>query len=199
MKTYFTSQWIKPLAAGALLLLIAFSAMAFVPAPVNAQSPTPEPNAPSAADRAANRNQRLENALMRENNWLNVQAYNLMRMGQLATKGQELIDKAKAKGWDVSEIRAALDTFNSRRPKAQASHDAAAGILSAHNGFDANGKVTDADAAQKTILDARKNLQDAHLTMLQAVTDLRIAIREFRDAHRGELKPVPTAAPAGNS
>ena len=191
MKTFFASLWMKRLAFGALTAVMAFSALAFVTAPVLAQAPTPTPTRPSAADRAANRSQRLENALMRENNWLNTQAYNLMRMGQLATRGQELIDKAKEKEWDVSKIQAALDLFNSQRPTAQASHDTAAGILSTHTGFDASGKVTDADAAQKTVQDARKNLQDAHLMMKKAVTDMRIAIREFRGQPKGENTPTP--------
>ncbi len=197
MKKVLTSNWLKTAAIAILTAALGLSALAFVPAPVFAQTSTPAPTTPqsSPADQAARRDQRLENAYSRENAWLSTQASNLQRMGQIATRAQNLIDKAKAKGIDVSELQTALNTFNSQVANAQAIHNTAAGILSAHNGFDANGKVTDASAATQTVMDARQNLRDAHLTMRQAAVDLRAAIRSFRNEHKGLLKGTPTPAP----
>ncbi len=205
MKTVLTSKWLKTAAVAVLTAVMGLSALALVSAPVFAQAPSPTPSAPqtSPADKAAQRDQRLENALSRENKWLGVQANNLQRMGQIAGKAQALIDQAKAKGIDVSALQAALNTFNSQVANAKSNHDTASGILSTHSGFDANGKVTDASVARETILDARQSLEDAHLTMRQAAVDLRGAIRTFRSAHKGQLKvtptPAPTTTPGSNS
>ena len=201
MKHTFFSKWLKTGVIALLTAALGLSALAFLPTAVFAQTPTPNAPQSSPADKAAKRAQRLENAFSRENQWLSTQATNLQRMGQIASKGQDLIDKAKAKGFDVSALQSALNTFKSQIPTAQGLHDKASGILSTHSGFDANGKVTDAAAATQTVKDARQNLGDAHRTMRTAAVDLRGAIRTFRSEHKGQLKstPAPTATPGSNS
>jgi DNA repair exonuclease SbcCD ATPase subunit len=130
------------------------------------------------------RAERLEKALQREQEWLDIQQNNLDRANELAEKVQARIDELKAEGKDTSALEAALATYRAEIADALASHNTAAGILSAHTGFDENGHVTDPEQARQTVLDARESLQDARLALRNALLDLRIAIRDFRRASR---------------
>ena len=137
----------------------------------------PAPGQPGAV-----RNERLEQAYQREQAWLSQQQDNLNKMNSIAERVQQFITTQRDKGKDVSALQAALATFKSQIAAAQASHTTAANVLSAHLGFDANGKVTDAAQARQTLLDARQSLRDAHNVMRQAVLDLHRAIRAWRQA-----------------
>ncbi len=143
------------------------------------------------ANRDNLQDQALQKIYQREQDWLTKQASNLGKTGDIVTKVQDLITKAKAKGIDTSALEAALATFQSQIATAQAAHNTAAGILSAHNGFDGSGKVTDPTAARQTVKDAGQALKDAHSVLTQAVQDLRKAIQEFRDKN-GAAAAIPT-------
>ena len=150
----------------------------------------PAPGQPGAA-----RNERLEQAYQREQAWLSQQQDNLNKMNSIADRVQQFITTQQGKGKDVSALQAALATFKSQIATAQASHATAANVLSAHLGFDANGKVTDAAQARQTLLDARQSLRDAHNVMRQAVLDLHRAIRAWRQAN-GPKVQQPAATPS---
>jgi hypothetical protein len=125
-------------------------------------------------------------ALQREQNWLERQQIHLTRANQVAAKAQDLIDKAQAKGVDVTDLVKALADFNTKIASAKTSHDQAASILSAKNGFDANGNVTDRQAAHQTVLDARNSLRQAHLTLANAVLSFHSAVLNWRINHRNQ-------------
>jgi hypothetical protein len=61
-------------------------------------------------------------------------------------------------------------------------HQSAANILDAHNGFDADGNVTDRQSARMTVLDAKQALWKAHVTMVQAAYNLHQAVRDWEKA-----------------
>jgi len=199
MKTYLTSKWIRLAAVALLAVVVAGSAMAFALAPVFAQSSSPTPNAAQPGSPSAARVATLEKAFANENTWLATQASNLQKIGQWVTKAQNLIDKAKAKGWNVAGLQAALNAFQAQISNAQGLHDTANAILTNHAGFDANGMVTGAAAAAQTVKDARQSLGDARRVMRQAVLDLRSVILNFRKAHKDNAQPAaPTATPSGS-
>ena len=145
-----------------------------------AQPATP----PAGQSRLAKaRDERLERWYQREQAWLSLQQVHLNTMNEVANKVQQFITTQQSKGKDVSALQAALDTFKSQIASAQSAHNTAASVLSAHQGFGADGQVVDADQARQTLIDARQSLRDAHRIMLQAAHDLRTAFREWREAN----------------
>jgi hypothetical protein len=153
------------------------------------------PGTPPAPGQTENRAARLEQAYQREQEWLSKQQDNLAKMNTLADKVQQFITVQQGKGKDVTALQAALTTFKSQIITAQASHTTAANVLSAHLGFDANGKVTAVAQARQTLLDARQSLGDAHRVMRQAVNDLHRVIRAWRQANSVKAGQPPAATP----
>jgi len=194
MKTILKSTWMKSGLIAILALSVAFAAlelaptlaMAQTPSPTTPQATPPATSAPAAPQNQAARQAALEKAFAREQTASTTQANNLEKMSTLATNAQTLIDKAKAKGWDFAGIQLALNAFKSQVADAQSLHDTAAGILSAHVGFDDSGKITGIVAAAETVRDAHQSLVDTRSVMRQAAADLRSAVRAFRAAHKGQ-------------
>ena len=73
-----------------------------------------------------------------------------------------------------------MHDFTDAMPTVRSYHQDAASILAAHNGFDANGEVTDRAAARETVKDARRALGEAHMALTQAFWALRDAIEEWK-------------------
>lgn len=122
----------------------------------------------------------LTKAFKAEQRWLSNQAQAITKSDQAAAEIQQLIEKAAAEGLDVSLLQNALATFNSEMLTVKSGHQTAADILAAHNGFDADGNVTDQQSARVTVLDARQALWKAHVTLSQAARNLHQAAREWR-------------------
>jgi uncharacterized protein YdeI (BOF family) len=199
MKTFLTSKWTRLAALALLAVMVALSAMAIASVPAFAQSSSPTPNAPQQSGPSIARIAAMEKVFANENTWLATQASNLQKIEQWDTRAQDLIDKAKAKGWDVSGLQDALNAFKAQIANAQGLHNTANAILTHHPGFDANGKVTGAAAAVQTVRDARQSLGDARIVMRQAVLDLRSVILNFRKEHKGSGQPAaPSAMPSGS-
>ncbi len=169
----------KIILAGISLLTIA--AMVFLPTySVFAQSGTPTPNSAAKEDD----NQALTNACLRAHEYLSAQALNLQLADNAAGKAQDLISKALAKGIDITALQSALDAFKAQLDAAKESHQAAQDILSAHNGFDANCKVSDRAAARETVRTAIQALNNAHDTLRQAERDLRSILQQWRQENK---------------
>jgi hypothetical protein len=107
---------------------------------------------------------------------------------------QTLIDRAKAKGKDVSAVQAALDAFEAALKKAQPIYESTKGIVSSHQGFDENGKVTDPVKAQATIESLRGKFKEIKDAMNGTGKALREAIRAFREANPPSPRGTPTPA-----
>lgn len=122
----------------------------------------------------------LSKAFKTELQWLDTQQQALAKADQAAAQVQQVADKAAAEGLDVSLLQNALSMFESEMAAAQAEHQIASDILSARAGFDAEGNVTDTQAARVTVLDAKQSLWKAHVTMTQAVRSLHQAVRDWR-------------------
>ena len=117
------------------------------------------------------------------------------RMGkadEFAAKVQQLIERASAKGKDVSAVQAALDAFNAAMKDAKPIYESAKGIINSHQGFDSNGKVTDAAKAKETVKALHDKMQEIKTAMNGTGKALREAIKAFRAANpRPEKTPTP--------
>jgi len=159
--------------SGVVVLGLALASVA----PAWAAEGTPEPSGERDG-------RRLELAFKKLNRWLEAQAKHLERASNGQPKLQELIERAKANGKDVSALEAALAAFNASVAEAQAAHDEAAAILSSHAGFDANGKVIDKELAKQTLESAGEALKEAHQILREAEKTLKQAVREWMKANR---------------
>jgi hypothetical protein len=143
---------------------------------------------------------RVEKAFQRVKNWYEKQGVFLTRSGEFISKAEKFIAKADAKGLDTSSLKGLLDSFANSIPAVQAAHDRAGAIISAHNGFDGNGKVTDITAAAQTVKDAAAALQEGRQAHLGKGKALAEAIRAFWQANKphrtnagtNTLTPVPS-------
>jgi peptidoglycan hydrolase CwlO-like protein len=122
---------------------------------------------------------RLEKAFERVQNWYKKQGEFLAKADDYISKAKTFIGKAEQRGLDASALRSLLVSFESSLPMVQAAHDRAGAIISAHNGFDANGKVTDPEAAAQTVKDAASALQEGRQAHLGKGKALAEAIRAF--------------------
>jgi hypothetical protein len=104
-------------------------------------------------------------------------------------KIQELIDKAKANGKDVTAVQTALDNFKAAVKTAKPIYESTKGIVSSHQGFDANGKVTDAEKAKSTLKEMRTKGQEINAAMGGTGKALADALKAFKDANKPASKP----------
>jgi hypothetical protein len=131
----------------------------------------------------------LQKVYQNEQNWFGIQTTNLGKANDAVAKIQDLITQAQSKGLDTSALSAALATYQAQLATAQSSHDTANTIISAHNGFDGSGVVTDQNAAAQTVKDADQALKDVHDTLVQAVTDMQAAVRLWKDQNQPAATP----------
>jgi predicted nucleic acid-binding Zn-ribbon protein len=99
-------------------------------------------------------------------------------------KFQERIDRAAEKGKDVTELQAALDAYEAALIAAQPTYDSIGSIVSSHAGFDAEGKVTDAEQARSTVEQMRAKMQEVKSAMGGTFKTLREALKAFRKANK---------------
>jgi peptidoglycan hydrolase CwlO-like protein len=129
-------------------------------------------------------NERLEQIWARE-----LQAYE--RVGKAfadvdgsIAKIQARLDKAKENGKDVTALQAALDAYESALLAAKPSYEKIGGLVGAHAGFDADGKVTDAEQAKATVKEVGGQLKALKESMGGTFKALREAMKAFREANK---------------
>jgi TRAP-type C4-dicarboxylate transport system substrate-binding protein len=115
------------------------------------------------------------------------------REDEFMEKAQKLIDRAKGNGKDVSKVQAALDAFEAAVQKARPIYESMKGIVNSHQGFDANGKVTDPAKAQETVQAMRAKFQEFKDAMGGTGKALREAVKAFREANPRTPRPTPTS------
>jgi hypothetical protein len=149
----------------------------------------PAPSATSTA--AAPSYPRLQRAWAREQRVYDRLGRFFENVDQRIERGQQLIDKAKANGKDVSALQAALDAFQAAVKQARPTYEGLNGIVSSHQGFDANGAVVDPVKAFQTVLDMRDKLKEIRSTVFPAAKALRQAVHDFRLANQPAATPTP--------
>jgi enamine deaminase RidA (YjgF/YER057c/UK114 family) len=121
------------------------------------------------------------------------------KLGKLSTdsagrisKLQDFINKAKAKGLDVSSLQSALDAFSAAVKQAQTLYQSGQGTISSHPGFDNAGKVMDAKAAAQTVKAVMDNLKQIREILAAPTKALKVAFAAFRQANKPTSTPTPT-------
>lgn len=104
----------------------------------------------------------------------------------VADLAEEYIADEQAKGFDTSELEAALDALNGKIGEAQASHDAAVQVLDDKAGFDEDGQVVDPEQARDTLKTARDSMQDAGNNLRTGQQEFRQAMRDYRQSKRND-------------
>jgi len=99
-------------------------------------------------------------------------------------KFQERIDKAASKGKNVTALQSALDAFEASSKTAQPIYDSIESIVNSHEGFDADGKVTDAEQAKSTLQEMGAKLKEVKSSMDGTGKALREAFKAFREANK---------------
>jgi len=99
--------------------------------------------------------------------------------GQIA-KIQERLDKAKANGKDVTAAQTALDAFEAALKSAKPIYDGMEEIVNSHEGFDAKGKVTDAEQARSTVQEMGAKLKEVKSSMGGTGKALHEALKALR-------------------
>jgi cytochrome c556 len=107
-------------------------------------------------------------------------------------KFQARIDKAAENGKNFTALQAALDAFESAMKSAKPTYESMKGIVNSHQGFDANGKVTDAEKAKSTVQEMRTKMQALKSAMGGTGKALHEALKAFRAANK------PAAAPTAS-
>jgi len=174
------------LACLAILLLSAALPVASVIAAPLGDDPNP--------DKGKDAYPRLEKAFQRVKDWYDKQGEFLAKSGDFINKAETFIGRADQKGLDTSSLKLLLESFASSIPVVQSAHDRAGAILSAHNGFDENGKVTDVQAASQTVKDAAAALQEGRQAHLGKGKALAEAIKAFWQANKPP-RPIPSEKP----
>jgi hypothetical protein len=105
-------------------------------------------------------------------------------------KFQARIDKADANGKDVTALQSAFDAFASALKNAKPTYDSIGVIVSLHQGFDANGKVIDAELAKSTVQGMRTKMHELKSAMGGTGKALREAIKAFRDVNKPSQAPT---------
>jgi hypothetical protein len=129
--------------------------------------------------------ERLERIWARLGRIYERQGHRLERADEIVERFQELIDRMQDNGKDVTALQAALDAFDKALKEAHPIYESAKGILiNSHQGFDADGKVTDREKAVETVKELGEKLREIRETVGEPGKALREAIRAFRETNR---------------
>jgi hypothetical protein len=139
---------------------------------------------------------RLERLFQSQQERFDHQTRVLARADMLIERVQEKIDEATDKGLDATAVQAALDDFAAALPAAQAAHDEAGTLISAHAGFDDKGKVTDPASAVGTVRGIHAAFREFGETLLPPFRALRRAISSFIDENNLLRPGAGSASPA---
>ena len=99
-------------------------------------------------------------------------------------KIQKLIDNAALNGRDVTVVQAALDAFKVALKNTKPIYESMKGIVNSHQGFDSNGKVTDAEKAKSTVKEMGAKLKEVKSSMDGTGKALRDALKAFHEAKK---------------
>lgn len=123
------------------------------------------------------------------------------RLGRLSDKSDEMFARAdqivaalKGMGADTAELEVALADFGDAVEQAKPIYESCEGIVNSHEGFDADGKVTDAGQAIQTIGDLGFKLREIRDSLKSKGKTLADLLKPIRDAFRGAPAPISTPA-----
>jgi len=148
-----------------------------------------DPNLPPRGEIS---NQRLEQVWARQLRLYERIGNGFERADRFTDKVQQLIDRAQENGKDVAAVQAALDAFEAALKDAHPIYESVEGIINSHQGFDADGKVTDTEKAKETVRAMGEKLKDIRAAMNGTGRALLEALRAFREVNpRPQQTPTP--------
>lgn len=163
-----------------MILAVMVAALVFAAFPVTSVFAQGENPAPTGEVR----NEKLEKAWARQLNIYERLGNGFDGLDAQIAKFQERIDKAASKGKNVTALQAALDAFEAASKTAQPIYDSIESIVNSHEGFDANGKVTDAEQAKSTLQEMGAKLKEVKSSMDGTGKALHEAFKAFREANK---------------
>ena len=107
----------------------------------------------------------------------------ITRANEQVTRVNEFITTQKVAGKDTATLETAVVAFSATIPQAQAKFDSAEAIVAAHDGFDADGKVTDETQAKTTVQNAQTAMREGSEILRKAQADMMKAMRDYRRAN----------------
>lgn len=170
-----------------LIALVAALAVASLPLVSVAAAGLDDPQPPQGQVS----NERLERVWARQLRLYERIGNGFEREEEFTNKVQTLIDRAGENGKDVSTVQAALDAFEAALKETRPVYESGKGIVNSHQGFDANGKVTDPEKAKETVQAMGGKLKEIKDAMGGTGKALREAIKAFREANP-RTEPVQT-------
>lgn len=176
-KNSFLSYTVGPVMLALGMMLAFFS-------PVAAQAPGDEPQPPTGQETVKVPVERMEKQYQRQLERLDAQATRLEKTDEIIADVEKRIADLAAKGKDVSALEEALGNYQASVDEAVSLHATAETILQTHDGFDADGKVVDAQAAAVTLREASNAMNDVQRLLRPALRDLLQALRDFRRDNR---------------
>ena len=138
----FSSPFKKTL----LFALVVALALAALPVTGANASGLSDPGDPPA-DEARFSGVRLERIWARLGRVYERQGHILDRADGMVERFQGLIERMNENGKDTTALQTALDAFKEALKEAHPIYESAKGLINAHQGFDADGKVTDREKA----------------------------------------------------
>jgi hypothetical protein len=142
------------------------------------------PLATSTPPTEASNTSRLERVWLRQQTRHDRLGVMFDHVQQRINLGQQRIDQAKSNGKDVTALQQALDDFSAAVQQARPIYQGMQGIISSHQGFDANGIVTDATLAAGTVRSMQEDFLSIRDQLSGPAHALRDAVRSFRQANQ---------------
>jgi hypothetical protein len=162
------------------ILLAGMLAAAVPSGSVSAATPSSNLSVSRTNDIPPQKANRIERAFKRTSKAVERQKSALEKVDKVVNRTEDFIQNMKDEGKDTTALSTALTAFKADVAEAGKVNQAALGILSKHDGFDADGKVTDVDKGRETIASARDQVIEFRAILSNAHHDIRNAIREYR-------------------
>jgi hypothetical protein len=177
---------------GALILALVLAALPTTTTFAAGLDVGTKPPAPGAVVDPAVLNARLESVFARQQERVGRIGKAVDNFDKMTANVQKLIDRAGEKGLDVAAVQSAFNAFKDAFPKGQPIYAKAKSITDGHAGFDAAGKVTNAETAKSTVKSLADTLKEYRSTVGEFFKALREAVKAFREANP---RPTPGATP----
>jgi hypothetical protein len=158
------------------ILVFAFPVQSVFAASLAQTTATPAPGAVQQQPNLA----RLEKLYQAELKQLDRQTKMLTTVNNGITRFENFITNQKENGKDPQKLVDLLAKFRTELSKAQAAHDKAAGVLTAHAGFDASGKITDAQLAKTTLKDGEVSLNQARRGLIKMAAQIKNVMKRVK-------------------
>jgi chromosome segregation ATPase len=129
-------------------------------------------------------NERLEKVWARMNRRYERLGRIFEKSDGLVERVNALIERLKEAGESTAELEAALAAYEDAVKQAHPIYESCNGIVNSHKGFDADGKVTDAEQARETIKELGAKFDEIKTAMNGTGKALIELLKSIREAHK---------------